>query len=110
MGWSAAGLVWECRDLEIGPGPEMAALEKAAESGTRLSTLELLHLSTPDVQVIEGEVIGYRQEEKETTTAVVFRAVDSTSWDIEVSDESDFRRIKSAFPEAVELDSKYFRP
>lgn len=109
LGWPAADLTWRCYSLEIGPGPATEPLEAAANSGDKLTLLELLHLATPNVQVIDGEVIGYACQDGQLHPVVVLRAVDSTSWDLELSNESDFQRILAAFPETVELSAKLFR-
>lgn len=108
LGWSAVDLTWQCRDLEIGPGPELSALEQAAATNERLTSLELLHLATPYVQVIEGEMIAYKEQGDKTQRMVVLRAVDSTSWDLEFFDDFEFQCIASAFPGATELDPKLF--
>ena len=107
-GWSIADLIWRCRALEVGPGPEVAPLEAAAASDERLTSLDLLHMATPYVQVISGEVTGYEERDGQLQPVVVLRAVDSTSWDLEISSGSDLQRIAAAFPEAVELDLKLF--
>ncbi|GEM_PF-1149796 len=105
LGCSAADLTWRCRSLEIGPGPETHPLEAAADSGDELTLLELLHLATPDVQVIDGEIIGYECQDGQLQPVVTLRAIDSTSWELELPHESDFQRILAAFPETVELNS-----
>ncbi|MGQ0777443.1 MAG: hypothetical protein ACT4NY_24045 [Pseudonocardiales bacterium] len=108
LGWSAVDLTWQCRNLEIGPGPGVSPLEEAAATDEKLTSLELLHLATPYVQVIEGEVIAYKDQGEKARRMVVLRAVDSSSWDLEFSDDSGFQRIVAAFPEATELDPKLF--
>lgn len=108
LGWSAADLTWRCRDLEIGPGPDVSALEEVALSDKKLSTLELLHFATPDVQLIEGEVFAYRKERGTGQPIVTIRAVDSTSWDLEFFNDHDFQSIITAFPESIELEAKLF--
>lgn len=108
LGWSAADLIWRCEELEIGPDPGLTALEESAASGKKLTSLELLHLATPYVQVIDGEITGYKERDGQLQPVVVLRAVDSTSWDLEISDEANFQRISAIFPEAVELDPKLF--
>ncbi len=108
LGWYAADLTWKCQELEIGPGSEITALQEAAASDERLTSLELLHLATPYVQITEGEVIGYKGKSEAALPLVTFRAVDSTSWDLEIYTQSGFQCIVTAFPEAVELDPKLF--
>jgi hypothetical protein len=46
----------------------------------KVSTFELLHLVTPEVQVIDGFFRGTGPSN------ITIRAVDSTSWDIDTSD------------------------
>jgi hypothetical protein len=108
FGWSVVDLTWSCNALEIGPGPEISSLEAVAGNNKRLTTLELLHLATPYVQVIDGELIGYNEHDGQVQPAVLIRAVDSTSWDLGILDEENSQRITDIFPEAVELDPKLF--
>jgi hypothetical protein len=107
FGWPVAHLIWRCHALEIGPGPEVEPLATST-SEKSLTSLELLHLATPYVQVIDGEIAGYEERGGQLRLVVALRAVDSTSWDLEISNESDFQRIVAIFPEAVELDPKLF--
>ena len=111
LGWSTAGMTWLCQDLEVCPGPEKTSLEEASASHKKLTTLELLKLPTPDVQVVDGEVTGYKkQQDGEIQPIMTLRAVDSTTWDLEILSESDFQRIQTAFPEATEPSPELFAP
>jgi hypothetical protein len=102
LGWSARYLVWRCANVE--GDDDAVALEQACELGRELTTFELLHLTTPDVQVVDGEVTGSR----DGAPVVVLRAVDSTTWDVQTVDDADYRSVRRAFPSATDLDPKLF--
>lgn len=109
LGWSVADTTWTCHEIELAPGAEPSTLESISDTGQTISTLELLSASTPDVQVIDGEIFGNRKNGNETVSAITLRAVDSTSWDLELSAQWDVDTIKSAFPQATEIDPELFR-
>lgn len=92
--------MWTLRLIEIAPHPRSHALE-AVRPESSIGTLELIHLVTPDVQIIEGEVFGSVDG---LSPRVVIRAVDSTSWDIETDDEEILSEMRRAYSDAVELD------
>jgi hypothetical protein len=91
---------WALRLVEVAPHPMARALESVSPE-TSLGTLELIHLVSPDVQVIDGEVVGSVDG---ASPRIVVRAVDSTSWDIESDDEEIVSEARRAHPDATELD------
>lgn len=68
----------------------------------RLTTPELLRLVTPDVQLIDGTLLGYGGPGQEPPSHVL-RAVDGTSWDVESMDEDVLARVRRAWPDAHDL-------
>lgn len=107
LGSSARNLLWQLRSLDVAPNTGSNKLAEANQSNKMLTTLDLLHIITPDVQIIDGEIIGY-QNIAAGSPHILFRAVDSTTWDIEITDGSDFHALSAAFPESSEIDPKHF--
>lgn len=93
-------LSWTLRLVDVAPHPRAHHLE-AVPPDKSLGTLELIHLVTPDLQIVDGEVTGSADG---LSPKVMIRAVDSTSWDIESDDVAVLSAIKYAFPDAAELD------
>ena len=91
-------LEWRVRLVEVAPGPWAAQLEDLSPEDT-LNTFQLLHRATPDVQIIDGEIVGF-EAQNALIPVLLFRAVDSTSWDIEVEKEEVIAMLRVAYPEA----------
>lgn len=109
LGWSIADTTWTCQGVELAPGTEPTTLEDISDTGRSLNTLELFDASTPDVQLIDGEIFGNRTNHNEVTPVITLRSVDSTSWDLELSEQRCVDSIKSAFPQVTDLSPKLFR-
>ncbi|MFY0573458.1 hypothetical protein ACN28S_03015 [Cystobacter fuscus] len=95
------GFTWKLHPGEIAPGPSAERIE-SVDPEELMNTLDLLRLITPDVQIIDGEILGYAHPGQELP-AVVLRAVDSTSWDIESEDEEVLSVIRKVFPDAMDI-------
>jgi hypothetical protein len=95
------GFTWEPRLGEMAPGPEAERLEALAPE-PRLTTLEVRHLFTLDVQLIDGVFLGYAHS-AQTSPTIVLRAVDSTSWDIESDDEEVLALVRRAWPDVIDI-------
>lgn len=109
LGWSIVDVTWTCRGVELAPGTEPTTLEDISDTGQSINTLELFDASTPDVQLVDGEIVGDRwSAPREEPPIITLRAVDSTSWDLELSQQPCVDSIKSAFPQAIDLNSELF--
>jgi len=86
---------------EVAPGPGVEALE-ALDPSVSLDTLELLHLITPRVQIIDGVIESY--DEKEGLILLI-RAVDSTSWDIETEDIELLEALQRVYPDGSVMEA-----
>lgn len=93
-------LRWYTRLIEVAPGPGAETLE-ALDASRGMNIFELLHLVTPDIQIIDGEVIA-RREDRGSGPSLVIRAVDSTFWDIETDVTCVIETLREAYPEAKE--------
>ena len=96
LGPRALDLLWELHLDEVAPHPKARELEAVAEP---LGTPALIGLVSPDVQIIDGALRGFRA----SATVLRIRAVDGTSWDVEASDPEVLATLKHHFPEAVDL-------
>jgi hypothetical protein len=94
-------LRWKLHLQEVSPGPGSVVLESLWPN-RELDTFELLHVVTPSVQIIDGEILGYDSQGK---LALTLRAVDSSSWDIETDNQQILRLILEMYPDAVSLSS-----
>lgn len=101
LGRSILSCSWEARVDEIAPHPRANRIEAIVPS-QRIGTMELLHLVTPDVQVIDGELRCLR-DAGDHEPWISIRAVDSTSWDVESSNEEILEIIRNAFPAAEQI-------
>ncbi len=92
------GLKWKLQIREIAPGPGASALESARPEQL-IDTLELLHLVSPCIQLIDGEISGY---DTDGNLVLRLRAVDSTWWDIETDNTQILGTIKETFSDAID--------
>src|SRR2546425_881570 len=100
LGRAVIGLIWRLQIAEVAPEPGSAGLNQATDA-EGLSTLDVLHLVAPDVQIIDGEVQGFRGDD--SSPVLVIRAVDSTSWDVVAADTEILAVIRAAYPDAADL-------
>ena len=75
----AIGMSWAVSDVECS-GARSAELQELAERGVHISGRELVALANEIDQVVDGEFRAY--EEGQSTPTLVFRAVDSSAWDV----------------------------
>jgi hypothetical protein len=66
-----------------------------------LSIFELLHLVTPGVQIIDGEITA---KDKGGKQLLLLRAVDSSSWDVETDLEHIIRALEDLYPELTHIE------
>lgn len=99
IGWPLKGLDWylNIEETSIEPGAE--ALEKTDPKQAH-SIFELLKITTPTIQIIDGEVIGTSRDGEHF---IKIQAIDSTSWDIDSNRPETLITLKSYFPSAIEL-------
>ena len=101
LGRLVSGLSWRVSIVEVAPDATAEELEAVSPSDT-LDTSQLLHLSTPDVQIIDGMVSGF-DAARLHAPVLVLRAVDSTSWDIEYENDEVTAVLRASYPEAKSL-------
>src|SRR5262252_7321620 len=89
-------LRWRIRIDEAAPGPDSDQLV-ALSTYPWSDTPQLLRAAYHDVQVIGGQVVGYKQQQSEPPY-VTIRAVDSTWWDVESEDDEIADLIMNRFP------------
>jgi len=92
---------WYIRIEEVAPEPGAERLE-TTDPMTPIDIFTLLHLVTPRIQVIDGEITAMDSETSEPL--LILRAVDSTSWDIETNNKEILAVVKMVYPEAQEFD------
>lgn len=95
LGKLVVDATWVLRVVEVAPGDGEVSLD-TWDPARVLSTFDVLHLFTPDVQLIDGELESTRRENGEPW--LVMRAVDSTTWDIETADPKVARCLEVAYP------------
>ena len=100
LGKSLADLQWYVKITEIAPEPGAEQLE-ALSPTTALSIFELLHLVTPGIQIIDGEITATDQSGKQQ---LLLRAVDSSSWDVETDLEQIVRTLEDSYPELTHIE------
>lgn len=100
IGSFITNMQWQVKFDEVAPCEKTDELE-CFDSNSRISTYELLHMITPAIQVVDGEVSA--TDKFGVEICLLIRAVDSTSWDIETNLVDVLKAIKGAFPEAVEF-------
>lgn len=101
LGKFITNMQWQIKFDEVAPCEKADKLERF-DSNARISTYELLHMVTPAIQVVEGEVAAVDQ--LGAGICLLIRAVDSTSWDIETNLVDVIKEIKNSFPDAVEFE------
>jgi hypothetical protein len=94
LGPPAHGLVWRVAVDEMAPGDE-----RLLAASPPLPTAALRALVGPEVQIIDGALVGFDGDAQR----VLVRAVDSSWWDVESEDEELIARIRAAFPDAIEF-------
>lgn len=101
VGPSLWQLTWGVVATEVSPHPLASRLE-ALTRDVRVETKELVSLFGSGLQLVDGSVHGFAGLEQRTP-ALVVRAVDSTSWDVESADVEILNAIKRAYADARDL-------
>jgi hypothetical protein len=94
IGRPLCNLRWRVRIEEVAPAPGAVELEDVGPN-KELTTFELLHLVTPDIQIIDGELEG--RDQNSDSVVVCLRAVDSTSWDVESDVAAIMEPVRTTF-------------
>ena len=95
-------LHWKARISEVSGSEEIKARLTSVAEEEWLGIFELLHLVTPDVQIVAGEVTGYDASGERILNV---RAVDSSWWDIETEDPDILDTISEVYPDAMKLST-----
>lgn len=93
-------LQWYVNINEVAPEPGAEQLE-ALSPAVPLSIFQLLHLVTPGIQVIDGEITA---KDKGGKQLLLLRAVDSSSWDVETDLEHIVRKLEDSYPELTHIE------
>ncbi|MEJ2415814.1 MAG: hypothetical protein P8Y45_02545 [Exilibacterium sp.] len=94
-------LKWFVRIAEVAPEPGSELIE-AIDPMKPIDIFTLLHLVTPNIQIIDGTIVA--TESEAATPILILRAVDSTSWDIETENNGVETIVREAFPGAQDFD------
>jgi len=78
---------------ELAPGPQAKVLESIRMTKP-ITTFELLHLTTPYVQIIDGRLSA---DDKAGECIITIEAVDGSDWDIETASEAILNELKRHF-------------
>lgn len=100
IGKSLTDLQWYVNIHEVAPEPGAEQLE-ALSPTVPLSILQLLHLVTPGIQIIDGEITAKDESGKQQ---LLLRAVDSSSWDVETDLEPIVRALEDSYPELTHIE------
>ncbi len=106
LGSATCNTIWKLRLEDVAPGPERLTLERLT-ARPWVSTAEIVAAASPNGQIIDGQLSGYADQQAPEPHLVI-RAIDSTDWDIEWSDERLGREIKAVFTDArmIPLDPR----
>jgi hypothetical protein len=95
-------LHWKARIGEAaGPEATTARLESVS-ADEWLGIFDLLHLLTPDVRIVAGEVTGYDAQGERILNV---RAVDGSWWDVETDDPDILQTLSELYPDAMKLST-----
>jgi hypothetical protein len=97
IGRFVLNVTWTLRLEEVAPEPRAVELENLNKK-EGVATLELLHHLTPDIQIIDGKLVGHDSSGK---FSVIITAVDSTSWEIETDSIDIVEALASYYKEAL---------
>lgn len=100
IGKSLTDLQWYVKIHEVAPEPGAEQLE-ALSPTVPLSIFQLLHLVTPGIQIIDGEITA---KDESGEQQLLLRAVDSSSWDVETDLEHIVRTLEDSYPELTHIE------
>lgn len=92
-----ADLHWRVRIDEVAPGPGPSRLKDVGPDAW-LDTPGLIEAVADDVQIIDGQVFGYRSRDA-ASASLTIRAVDSTWWDVESADDDVAEAVVNRLPD-----------
>ncbi|MDB6095145.1 MAG: hypothetical protein JWM32_2707 [Verrucomicrobia bacterium] len=97
IGCSILDLKWTLNLVEVAIGADAEALNSL--NGRRgVGTLELLHLATPDVQIVDGTAEGYNPN---NSLRIKVTAIDSSCWDVESEDAEIVGALRGRFKDLI---------
>lgn len=91
---------WEISDIEC-LGTDSERLHQLADTQTRVSGETLLQIATNIIQVIDGTFAGYLKNESKPS--IILRAIDSSAYDVESSDDAILTRLRQRFQNVEDL-------
>ena len=95
-------LHWKTRVSKVAGPEEVAARLTSVAEEDWLGTFDLLHLVTPDVRIVDGEVTGYDAQGERILNV---RAVDSSWWDVETDDPEILQTLSEVYPDGMKLST-----
>jgi len=95
-------LHWKARVSKVAGPEEVAARLTSVAEEDWLGTFDLLHLVTPDVRIVDGEVTGYDAQGERILNV---RAVDSSWWDVETDDPEILQTLSEVYPDGMKLST-----
>ncbi|MGK7901596.1 MAG: hypothetical protein AB4352_09315, partial [Hormoscilla sp.] len=100
LGPQLATTEWEISDLECF-GSNSERLYQIANTQTRVSGEILLEIATNIAQITEGTFTCY--PDKGSEPSIIFRAVDSSAYDVESSDEAILTKLRQRYQNVEDL-------
>lgn len=100
VGDKALDSLWEVSNVEA-VGESADSLHYLSDANARLSGSELRKIATGVDQVIDGTFMAYLNGAN--TPWLLIRAVDSSAYDVESTDESILSHIRGAYTHVTEL-------
>ncbi len=100
FGPKLASTEWEISDIEC-LGTDSESLHQLADTQTRVSGETLLQIASNITQVIDGTFVGYPDNAPEPN--IIVRAVDSSAYDVESSDETILTVLRQRFQQVEDL-------
>jgi hypothetical protein len=95
----AEDMHWTVSELECS-GSRSAELQELAERGARISGRELIALAADIEQVVDGEFCAYEKGHAKPT--LIFRAIDSSAWDVTAEHEHLLEAFRGHFTSVSE--------
>ncbi|MEW2130669.1 hypothetical protein [Streptomyces sp. NPDC005435] len=97
LGGFGLGLTWRVEFDEF-VDPRCAELKRQS-AGPGMTTLTLLSLTTPFLQLIDAEARGYAEDR----LMIVLTEADSSWWDVRSADERVLHELRRHYPAATDL-------
>ncbi|NES74353.1 MULTISPECIES: hypothetical protein [Okeania] len=100
LGSKLASTEWEVLDIEC-LGTNKNPLHELADTKTRVSGDTLLQIASNVTQIIDGTFLCYPDNGQEPN--IIIRAVDSSAYDVESSDETILTKLQQRFQQVEDL-------